>query len=349
MKLIIAHALKILLSGAACVLFASGCETPQRIPVDSISSVSTHTASASLPMPEETVTPLPELLPTNFSNPQDLPTVDETLPQVLDPLNTATQISLPCNLAAAGNPLDVSIPDDTRLAPGENFTKIWRLTNGGACTWSTGYSIVWFSGDDFGTHLEEPVFSRVNPGESVEFSVDMTAPSTPGVYSGYWKLQSDSGQLFGIGPSGDSPFWVRVQVVAVETATPTITPTIEPTSIVLVSGSVSILPGQSVDLDTGEIDDLEQSDGLLEQVSPDRVQWASVNNGRYGVFGLSLPGELECKLATLSDQPLQFDAIEVGTYICYRTGEGLPGMLQINTMSVGGGPLQINFTTWAIP
>ncbi len=83
--------------------------------------------------------------------------VDATLTPTPTPTNTHTPTPTPaaptisptpgCDRAAAGTPLDLTIPDDTQLAPGEPFTKEWGVVNVGSCTWTREYSLVWVSGD----------------------------------------------------------------------------------------------------------------------------------------------------------------------------------------------------------
>ncbi|HET6846235.1 MAG TPA: NBR1-Ig-like domain-containing protein, partial [Anaerolineales bacterium] len=50
-----------------------------------------------------------------------------------------------CNAAAFVR--DVSIPDGTTVQPGADFTKTWRLSNVGTCTWTTAYALVFVTGD----------------------------------------------------------------------------------------------------------------------------------------------------------------------------------------------------------
>lgn len=256
---------------------------------------------------------------------------------------------VPCNLAVAGIPLDVTIPDDSRLEPNASFSKVWRLVNNGSCTWTADYAVVWFSGDDLGANRFVPVISAVQPGETVEIVVDMIAPDEPGLYSGYWMLKSDTGELFGIGPNGDSPFWVRIQVMAVTVVEPTETSTPVPTTAVLVTGTANLAIGDSIDLDSGKLNPAAKADGMLEQLAEDQLQWMPLNDGRFGIFGISKPGELECRLATLSEDPILITMLEKGIYLCYRTGDGLPGLMQIENLPAGESPLEIDFTTWAVP
>lgn len=255
----------------------------------------------------------------------------------------------PCNLATAGIPLDVTIPDDSRLEPDQPFSKIWRLVNSGSCTWSTQYAAVYFSGDDLGANRVQPIISAVGPGESVDFTIDMVAPSEPGLYSGFWMLRSDTGELFGIGPNGNSPFWVRIQVIALTAPEPAETVTPAPTPIVLVKGKASLEIGMSIDLDSGKMNPVDGADGTLERLEDGQLQWKSQEESRFAIFGLFRPGEIDCRLAALSDESIMLEKLKTGSYLCYLTGSGLPGMLQIEKLPVGDSPLEIDFTTWAIP
>lgn len=123
---------------------------------------------------------------------------------------------------------DLSIPDGTRLRPGESFTKSWRLKNIGTCTWTPDYSVVFESGSAMGATPAVRITQPVGPGATVDISVSMTAPNTPGRVRGNWKLQTSGGERFGLGSSGQDTFYVEIEVVA---ATPVIrTATARPTT-----------------------------------------------------------------------------------------------------------------------
>ena len=47
----------------------------------------------------------------------------------------------------------------------------------------------------------------------ISVDIVMKAPAQPGTYKGYWMLKSDKGDIFGIGSSGATWFWVEVQVI----------------------------------------------------------------------------------------------------------------------------------------
>ena len=107
---------------------------------------------------------------------------------------------------------DVTVPDGSVFSPGATFKKTWRLKNVGTCTWSTSYSLVYASGEKMGTTLSAALPKAVAPGETVDVSVDMTAPSTAGKFRGNWQLKNASGTLFGIGSSANGVFWVEIVV-----------------------------------------------------------------------------------------------------------------------------------------
>ena len=52
----------------------------------------------------------------------------------------------------------------------------------------------------------------VNPGQTIDLSVNMIAPNRDGHFQGYWKLRDPAGVLFGIGAQAQSAFWVDINV-----------------------------------------------------------------------------------------------------------------------------------------
>ncbi|HWQ83756.1 MAG TPA: NBR1-Ig-like domain-containing protein, partial [Anaerolineales bacterium] len=121
---------------------------------------------------------------------------------------------IPCNQAEFVR--DVTIPDNTELQPGQSFTKTWRLRNIGSCAWTTGYSLVFLSGDAMGgASADMP--QRVEPGSSIDLSVNLIAPNTAGTYKGNWMLRDRDGR-FGIGTGASNPFWVQIKVVQTATS-----------------------------------------------------------------------------------------------------------------------------------
>jgi len=107
---------------------------------------------------------------------------------------------------------DVSIPDGTILISGQVFTKTWRLRNIGSCSWDEDYALVLVDGEPMNAPESIEIPSVVNPGDDIELSVTMTAPTDPGAYEAAWKLRNQEGVVFGIGPGSNQAFWVKVIV-----------------------------------------------------------------------------------------------------------------------------------------
>ncbi|MCE9645826.1 MAG: hypothetical protein K8S20_07490 [Chloroflexi bacterium] len=129
------------------------------------------------------------------------------------PLPTSTVLPAPasyCDWVAFIK--DVSIPDGTILLPGESFTKTWRLKNRGTCTWTPDYMLVYNTGAQMGAMTAARLPAYVAPGQTVDISITLTAPTSAGPYTGYWMLRNSSGALFGSGDKANIPFYVDIVV-----------------------------------------------------------------------------------------------------------------------------------------
>ena len=257
-----------------------------------------------------------------------------------------------CDQALPGDPIDVTIPDDTEMLPGEEFTKTWRLQNAGTCAWTSDYSLVWFSGEQFDAPTSVSLDGTVDPGDTVDISVDMKAPDTSGNYISYWKLKNASGVLFGIGPSGGSAFWVKINVVTqtTTTITPTLsttaTATISPTPGVWVSGSASLQLGDQYDLDTNQVN----SGGvdLIYQVDNQNHVLTPQSSAKIAIFGANQPSLGDCQSLDLGSAPVAIDNL-VNYHLCYQTDMGLPGHMQVTALDTASGQVDVTIYTWLIP
>jgi len=140
---------------------------------------------------------------------------------VLSPTVTPTIKPAPCDKAEFI--ADINVPPGTVTTPGTQFMKTWRLKNIGSCVWTTSYRIALFSGEQMGAPSSIQLPLNVAPGQTVDISLPMTAPSVPGSYRGDWIFQNATGGLFGIGPLGNEPWFVAI-VVSSTTVTPSLTP-----------------------------------------------------------------------------------------------------------------------------
>lgn len=93
--------------------------------------------------------------------------------------------------------LDVTVPDNTIMRPGQAFTKTWRLRNTGTCQWDSRYKLVWDGGAALGGPASKAVAGSVWPQTTTDISVQLTAPTTTGTYVGTWQLADQSGNRFG--------------------------------------------------------------------------------------------------------------------------------------------------------
>lgn len=91
--------------------------------------------------------------------------------------------------------VDVNIPDNTPMSPGQDFIKTWKIKNIGACTWGEGYEMVFSYGEEM-DGVAQPLSAAIAPGQEVDVSVQFTAPDLPGTYFSVWTLQNDKGIPF---------------------------------------------------------------------------------------------------------------------------------------------------------
>jgi uncharacterized protein YkwD len=114
---------------------------------------------------------------------------------------------------------DVTIPDNTVMTKGQQFTKTWRFLNNGKCDWS-GYTIAFFAGDRMGSP-DSVAVPDTPAGKAVDVSVILTAPSADGSYTGFYLLKNNKGETLPIGI--EQSFWLKIligNVVAAPVATP---------------------------------------------------------------------------------------------------------------------------------
>ena len=178
----------------------------------------TQTAGGVLTTAATTATPPPttgiSASPSSVISPTMVPTLKPP----------ATSTPLPCNKVEFVD--DVTYKDGSLVDPNASFVKTWRLVNTGTCSWSSGYVLVFVSGDRMSAPDTVPVTSSsVPPNGTVDVSVTLKAPPSAGTYQGYFKLRAPDGIVFGVGVKGDSNFWVKVVVGTTATLTTTITPT----------------------------------------------------------------------------------------------------------------------------
>jgi hypothetical protein len=114
---------------------------------------------------------------------------------------------------------NVTYPDNSEVMPGTTFVKTWRLTNAGSATWTPDFKLIFVGGNAMGAKGYILLGKKVAPGDSIEVSLTLTAPSTPDTYVGKWMLQTTDGQNFGLGENGDVAIWAKIVVEKIFTIT----------------------------------------------------------------------------------------------------------------------------------
>ena len=193
-----------ILFAVICLVMLTACSQVQEedTAFDNLDDLSTQAAgtlesmltqsAGNTPVPTHT----PDLsLPTSTLTPTALPT---QLP--------STQVY--CDWVAFVK--DVSIPDGTVLSPGSSFVKTWRLKNKGTCAWSSAYTLIFDRGHQMSGPVSVSLPGNVYPGENIDISVTLTAPSTEGHYTGYWMLRNAFGVNFGYGDQANKAFFVDI-------------------------------------------------------------------------------------------------------------------------------------------
>ncbi len=91
---------------------------------------------------------------------------------------------------------DLTIPDFSKLEPDTRISKLWQIRNAGTCPWGPGYSVVFKEGHAMTAKLQHALYPA-KPNANAIIQIDMTTPSSPGDYQGYWLLYDPDGIMFG--------------------------------------------------------------------------------------------------------------------------------------------------------
>jgi len=177
---------------SACNLpfFATGISTEEKVATSVAQTVAALQPVAVQPT-NTPIIPTQQVIPTYTLAPTS--TVSFSLP---------TSTPEPCNKAQLVNE---TIPDGSTMSAGQTFTKTWSIKNFGTCTWNTNYKLVFSSGDAMSGPASMNLSGSVAPGATVNLTLNLKAPATPGTFYSYWKLQGDDGKDFGT-------VWVQIKI-----------------------------------------------------------------------------------------------------------------------------------------
>ncbi len=321
-------------------IVVSACNMPQTTPPDLEQTALIETAVAQTVIAEQNGDSPPAANPTETGEVVASETPDSDQPDSPTPTDTATptETPLPCNLARFVK--DVNVPDGKKFDPNQTFTKTWRIKNVGSCAWTSGYDMFFDGGDSMGAPAAEALTSgTVNPGDTVDISVDLTAPEDAGTYRGNWKLRDPSDVVFGIENSSSGYFWVEIKVVEPEVPI-VLTETLQRDSAhsktISVGGASSdtrlgIAPNGDplrafIDFDLSEADDLGSS-STINQATLDLTNFSGA-----GCFEFLHPLKVyQVSYGANPDYPADFNSAPIGTIASASSEAGINSPIDVKS------------------
>jgi hypothetical protein len=190
-----------------CWLVACGEGSPTVDPSIAITQIwqtvevaQTMTALSASPTPSMTTTPAISPSPQGTST---LLFINTPLPGVPSATPSTTSTPSGTQSIALDNAIgvtDVTYPDGSEVPAGTPFIKTWRVKNLGPSVWDQDFSIIFGwggQGTNWSTTRPSYFTATVQPGETIDISVTLTAPTTAGNYTAAFRLQNDKGYNFG--------------------------------------------------------------------------------------------------------------------------------------------------------
>jgi len=101
---------------------------------------------------------------------------------------------------------DVTVGDGESVPPSTSFLKTWTIRNSGSEAWPAGCSLRLSFGHDMNVSSIATIVPLLGGGTTSNITVQMTAPTEPGIYESQWRLVTSTGKFFG------DPIWSIVQV-----------------------------------------------------------------------------------------------------------------------------------------
>ena len=214
---------KLLVIAALVTLTVSACNGQAATETTAAPDAETQVATALVAFTE--APPVVETLTSPTSETPVTPVTETaaTLPTITPTPGTPVPTNPSDCTNKAGFVADVTIPDNTNVAGGTVFTKTWRISNTGTCVWGPGYTLSYYSGERLNA-LDSIPLSVTYPGQNLDVSIDLTAPTNTGTFQGNYVIKNPAGLIMSI--ADDSRLWVIINVTVVGgTSTPTATAT----------------------------------------------------------------------------------------------------------------------------
>ena len=183
-----------------CVFLLAACAPATPIePTADVNAVRTSAANtvvAEFTLTAASFSPTPE--PATEPPATEPPTETPTIAFSIDPTQIAlgTPGVLCDNMSYDDATIDVTIIDGTVMTPGQEFEKIWKIKNTGACAWGEGYGLVFSYGERMDGQ-PKPLDVLVQVGDEADVSVIFKAPTAIGEYTSAWQMANAAGVTFG--------------------------------------------------------------------------------------------------------------------------------------------------------
>lgn len=210
----------IVLIAAAVVLAACG---PAATPTVDPAAVRTQVAGTVQAGLTQTAAAKPTSTATNTPEPTATPITATPTSNVT---NTPAVTATPTRLAAPDLAEVIGVSASAVFAPGQDFSVTWTVKNTGNNTWKTNYLVRCYTTAYCFNGQSISFGKEVKPGETIDLTIQLKAPSTAGDHSTLWVLTNADGINFGRGLS----YNFKVSGTAAPTAEPTAEPTAAPTA-----------------------------------------------------------------------------------------------------------------------
>ncbi|MCE1252589.1 MAG: hypothetical protein LWX83_03455 [Anaerolineae bacterium] len=93
--------------------------------------------------------------------------------------------------------VDENFPDGSAVSPGQAIKKTWRVKNDGRVAWTTAFSFVLSAlnppGEALGAPLKIFLENDVQPGQTAEIVLNISAPAQNGIHTLTYQLQDETG------------------------------------------------------------------------------------------------------------------------------------------------------------
>jgi hypothetical protein len=185
----------------AALIAACGPSATPAEPTPDVAAVRTSAAStvvSQFTLTAAVFTPTPPLAAKETETSATDTTATETQPAVAVQVTNAsgTPEDLCDSLGYDPLTVDVNIPDNTIMTPGQDFIKTWKVKNTGSCPWGAGYVLAYAGYDDAMSGQFIAMTEVIQPGQEVEVSVQFEAPAQSGTYVSAWSMRNPAGVFF---------------------------------------------------------------------------------------------------------------------------------------------------------